>query len=58
MSEVMAEHGLRPAGDPREIYWTDPDEVADPNDYVTEIVWPIGPEGDLGPTEDRFIRRV
>ena len=58
MSEVMAEHGLRPAGDPREIYWTDPADVADPNDYVTEIIWPIGPEGELRPAEDRLTRRV
>jgi hypothetical protein len=25
---------------------------------VTEIVWPIGPEGDLSPSNDVFTRRV
>jgi hypothetical protein len=37
---------------------TDPAEVADPADYVTEIIWPIGPEGDLDPSRDLFRRRV
>ena len=26
---------------------TDPEEVCDPNEYETVIVWPIGPEGEL-----------
>jgi effector-binding domain-containing protein len=56
MGEVMEEHGLEPVGDPREIYWSDPAEVPDPNDYVTEIVWPIGPEGELDPSRDVFTR--
>ena len=41
MAEMMERDGLHAAGDPREIYWTDPDEVPDPNDYVTELVWPV-----------------
>ena len=47
MCETMEEHGLRPTGRSREVYLTDPEEVPNPADYVTEIVWPIGPEGDL-----------
>jgi DNA-binding transcriptional MerR regulator len=39
--EWMVENGHEPAGDPREIYYTDPDEVSDPADYVTGIVWPV-----------------
>lgn len=59
MSEVMEENGLEPAGDPREIYETDPEEVPDPKDYVTLIVWPIGPGGELRAEADRvFQRRV
>ena len=40
----LDDHGVTPAGDPREIYLTDPEEVSDPADYVTEIAWPIPPE--------------
>jgi DNA-binding transcriptional MerR regulator len=59
LEQVMAENDLRSAGDPREIYVTDPQEVPDPNDYETLIVWPIGPEGELKPAEgDTFMRRV
>lgn len=49
MSELMEENGLEAAGDPRELYVTDPEEVSDPNEYETLIVWPIGPEGELQP---------
>ena len=59
MSEVMEQHGLTPTDAPREIYVTDPEEVADPNQYETVIVWPIGPEGELKPEPgDYFKRRV
>jgi effector-binding domain-containing protein len=58
MSEAIEEHGFEPAGDPRELYHSDPAEVPDPNDYVTEIIWPIGPEGEFNPSGDRFERRV
>jgi DNA-binding transcriptional MerR regulator len=49
MSEVMEENGLRSTGAPREIYVTDPEEVSDPNEYETLIVWPIAPDGELSP---------
>jgi effector-binding domain-containing protein len=58
LEEVMAQHGLEPVDAPREIYVTDPAEVADPADYVTEIAWPIAPEGELSAAEDVFTRRV
>jgi effector-binding domain-containing protein len=57
MKETMEENGLTEAGAPREIYWTDPEEVPDPKDYVTEIVWPIGPEGELDIGRDVFTKR-
>ncbi len=57
MSEVMRRHGLRPAGDPREVYVTDPEEIPEPKDYETVIVWPIGSEGRLDPTRDRLEKR-
>jgi DNA-binding transcriptional MerR regulator len=57
MSELMEENGLEPAGDPREIYETDPNEVPDPNDYVTLIVWPIGPGGELSADADRLFQK-
>jgi effector-binding domain-containing protein len=43
LEERFREHELELVGDPREIYLTDPQEVPDPADYVTEIVWPISP---------------
>jgi DNA-binding transcriptional MerR regulator len=59
MSEVMEHHGLEPAADPVEIYETDPAEVADPNEYVTFIEWPIGDGGTWPPAADvLFHRRV
>jgi effector-binding domain-containing protein len=39
--EWIVEQGHDVVADPREIYYTDPDEVADPADYVTGIVWPL-----------------
>ena len=57
LEEVMAKNGLEPVDAPREIYVTDPEEVSDPADYVTEIAWPIGPDGELS-TGDVFTRRV
>jgi DNA-binding transcriptional MerR regulator len=51
MAEAMEANGLEPTGAPREVYESDPAEVPDPNDYVTEIVWPIGPGGELRPSE-------
>ena len=56
MKEVMAANGLREAGDPREVYVSDPAKVVDPAAYETRIVWPVGPEGELGTASDRFER--
>jgi DNA-binding transcriptional MerR regulator len=57
MTEVMERNGLTAANAPIEWYETNPEEVPDPNDYVTIIEWPIGPEGELSePTEDVFTR--
>ncbi len=36
----MAENKLKSAGDPYEIYLTDPGQVPDPAEWQTEIVWP------------------
>ncbi|MEO1056784.1 MAG: GyrI-like domain-containing protein, partial [Actinomycetota bacterium] len=37
----MAEHGLTPASPPWEVYLTDPGEVPDPADWLTEVLWPL-----------------
>jgi DNA-binding transcriptional MerR regulator len=39
--EWIVQEGHEPAGSPREIYYTDPDETPDPAAYVTGIVWLI-----------------
>jgi effector-binding domain-containing protein len=58
LAHWFQEHELNAAGDPREIYWTDPEEVEDPADGVTEIAWPIPPEQAerARGTEERFTR--
>jgi effector-binding domain-containing protein len=37
----MEEHGYQPAGPPRETYLVGPADSADPDDYRTEIAWPV-----------------
>jgi len=58
MSEVMERQGLTSAGDPVEVYWADPQQVTDPNDYVTTIEWPIADGGEWPPADDYFKRRA
>jgi DNA-binding transcriptional MerR regulator len=58
MAEVMERQGLTPTGEPIEIYESDPQEVTDPNEYVTFIEWPIAEGGTWPPEVDYFRRRV
>jgi len=58
MAEAMEQQGLTPTGEPVEVYWSDPEEVPDPNDYVTVIEWPIAEGGEWPPEVDYFRRRV
>jgi effector-binding domain-containing protein len=37
----MQRHGHEIAGPPREVFRVGPTEIADPNGYETEVVWPI-----------------
>ena len=37
----MMENGLEPGGAPWEVYITDPGEVPDPNEWLTEIIHPL-----------------
>lgn len=37
----LAAHSLVPAGPPREVFLNGPGEAASPDDYLTELVWPI-----------------
>ncbi|MGH3135255.1 MAG: MerR family transcriptional regulator [Gaiellaceae bacterium] len=41
LQALVEEEGLTMAGEPREVYWSDPQEVLDPADWVTEIQFPI-----------------
>ena len=41
LQALVESEGLTIAGKPREIYWTDPEELPDPADWVTEIQFPI-----------------
>ncbi|HJW75272.1 MAG TPA: GyrI-like domain-containing protein [Thermoleophilia bacterium] len=37
----VAAEGRKTVGPPREVYLTDPRQVADPQDYLTEVQWPV-----------------
>ena len=41
LSTWIAVNGHAPAGPPREVYLNGPDDVARPDDYLTELIWPI-----------------
>lgn len=36
--------GIHPGGEPREHYETSPEEVNDPSEHVTRLVWPLEPK--------------
>ena len=38
----IAQNGLVAGSGPWEVYLTDPTQVADPAEYVTEVNWPLG----------------
>jgi len=37
----IQEHGHETDGQPREVFWVGPREVDDPQEYRTEVLWPI-----------------
>jgi effector-binding domain-containing protein len=37
----IKENGLKAAGPPMEIYWSDPQEEKNPSKLQTEVIWPI-----------------
>lgn len=41
LAEWIRVNGLESAGPPREVHLTGPEDVARPEDHVTEVVWPI-----------------
>jgi predicted transcriptional regulator YdeE len=42
--ETLRFDGVEPRGNPREHYETSPEEVNDPSEHVTRLVWPLGPK--------------
>lgn len=42
--ESVEADGIRPRGEPREHYETSPEEVSDPSEHVTRLVWPLDPK--------------
>jgi DNA-binding transcriptional MerR regulator len=42
--ESLQADGIRPRGVPREHYETSPEEVNDPSEHVTRLVWPLEPK--------------
>ncbi len=41
LEQWMAQQGVHPAGPPWEVYVTDPGELPNPDDWRTEVYWPI-----------------
>jgi effector-binding domain-containing protein len=44
LQSLLAQHGVEKAGDPREVYLSNPAEVPDPADYETLVQYPVVPE--------------
>ncbi len=42
--ESLRADGILPGGEPREHYETSPEEVNDPSEHVTRLVWPLEPK--------------
>jgi len=42
--ESLQADGIHPRGEPREHYETSPEEVNDPSEHVTRLVWPLEPK--------------
>jgi DNA-binding transcriptional MerR regulator len=42
--ESLQADGIHPRGEPREHYETSPEEVNDPSEHVTRLVWPLDPK--------------
>lgn len=42
--ESLRGDGMRPRGAPREHYETDPEEIDDPSEHITRLVWPLEPK--------------
>lgn len=41
-----AGRAVAPRGEPREHYETSPEEVNDPSEHATRLVWPLAPKED------------
>ena len=41
VEQYLHEHGLTKSGPPREVYLTDPGEVPNPDDWKTQVIWPV-----------------
>ena len=43
MDVFLHENGLKPAGPMREVYLTDPGDVPNPDEWKTQLIWPVAP---------------
>jgi effector-binding domain-containing protein len=55
LAVMMYEQGIEPIGEPREVYLTNPEE-ASPDDYETEVLWPVDVPADWVPVAPRVDR--
>jgi effector-binding domain-containing protein len=49
LREWITSHGYQSAGAPWEVYQGDPDDSASPDEWKTEVLWPIQPKSGLIP---------
>lgn len=56
LRNAIRDQGVEPAGDPREVYLTDPAELPDPSHNLTEVVWPIAVPREWRPHQRLFTR--
>jgi DNA-binding transcriptional MerR regulator len=53
---ALHDQDVQPAGPPREIYLTNPDEVSDPSQNLTEVVWPLAAGAEWRPSDELFTK--
>jgi effector-binding domain-containing protein len=55
LAVAMKENGIEPADEPREIYVNNPREL-EPNEYETEVIWPVDVPPDWVPSSPKIER--
>jgi DNA-binding transcriptional MerR regulator len=58
LSYALADQGIAPVGDPREIYLTAPGELSESGHQLIEVAWPIADRKQWRPNQELFTKRL